>query len=73
MQSWDCGVIVPGAGDAGPAVPVVARALAAIDAPTLAARRAAVAGIPRDRLEMDGAECRRLTRAICGENAEAAT
>ncbi len=73
VQSWDCGVIVPGAGDAGPAVPVVARALAAIDAPALAARRAAVAAIPRDRLEMNEAECRRLTRAICGENAGTTT
>ena len=28
-----------------------------------------MAAIPRDRLEMDGAECRRLTAAICGTGA----
>lgn len=67
VADWDCGVIVPGAGPGDPAPEAVTGALASIDAATLGARRAAVAAIPRGRLEMDDDECRRLTRAICGE------
>ena len=44
----------------------VADTLLAIDAAALRRLRAAVAAIPRGRLEMDDAECHLLTRAICG-------
>ena len=44
----------------------VAATLSALDGAGLARRRAAVAAIPRTALEMDEAECRRLTAAICG-------
>lgn len=66
VQSWDCGVIVPGAGGADPDPAAVADTLLAIDAAALRRLRAAVAAIPRGRLEMDDAECHLLTRAICG-------
>ncbi len=63
-QSWNCGVTVD-----APDLHAVSTALSALDAATLAARRAATTAIPRDRLEMDDAECRRLTAAICGQPA----
>lgn len=61
VAGWDCGVIV-----ADPGPEAVAGALSALDPTGLARLRGAVAAIPRDRLEMDRAECRRLTAAICG-------
>lgn len=59
--AWGCGVTV-----AAPDPEAVAAALSALDLAGLARRRAAVAAIPRGALEMDEAECRRLTAAICG-------
>ena len=59
--AWGCGVTV-----AAPDPEAVAAALSALDPAGLARRRAAVSAIPRAALEMDDAECRRLTAAICG-------
>lgn len=61
VVAWGCGVTV-----AAPDAAAVAAALSAIDPAGLAARRAAVAALPRATLEMDEAECRHLTAAICG-------
>lgn len=61
VAAWGCGVTV-----AAPDAAAVAAALSAIDPAGLAARRAAVAALPRAALEMDEAECRQLTAAICG-------
>ena len=61
VLAWGCGVAVGAPEDAA-----VAAALSAIDAHGLAVRRAAVAALPREALEMDAGECRRLTAAICG-------
>lgn len=62
--AWDCGVSV-----ATPEAKAVAAALSALDPAGLARRRTAVAAIPRGALEMDEAECRHLTAAICGTGA----
>ena len=67
VSAWDCGVLV-----ATPDAGAVAATLAALGPATLAARRAAVAGLPRAALEMDEAECRHLTAAICGTKSGAA-
>lgn len=67
VEAWGCGVTV-----AAPDAAAVAAALSSIDPAGLAARRAAVAALPRDALEMDEAECRHLTAAICGAAAPAA-
>lgn len=64
VAAWDCGVSV-----AAPESGAVAAALSGLDPAGLARRRAAVAAIPRGALEMDEAECRRLTAAICGTGA----
>jgi len=61
VTAWDCGVTV-----ATPGVDAVFEALSALDPVTLAARRAAVEALPQDALEMNDAECGRLTAAICG-------
>ena len=61
LAAWDCGVIV-----AAPDTKAVAAALSAVDPAALARRRAAVSAIPRAALEMDEAECRRLTAVLCG-------
>lgn len=61
VAAWGCGVSV-----AAPEPEAVAAALSALDGAGLARRRAAVAAIPRTALEMDEAECLRLTAAICG-------
>lgn len=61
VAAWGCGVSV-----AAPEPEAVAAALSALDGAGLARRRAAVAAILRTALEMDEAECRRLTAAICG-------
>ena len=61
VAAWGCGVSV-----AVPEPEAVAAALSALDGAGLARCRAAVAAIPRTALEMDEAECRRLTAAICG-------
>ena len=61
VAACGCGVTV-----AAPDAAAVAAALSAIDPTGLAARRAAVAALPRATLEMDEAECRHLTAAICG-------
>ena len=61
VAAWGCGVTV-----AAPDAAAVAAALSAIDPAGLAARRAAVAALPRAALEMDEAECLHLTSAICG-------
>lgn len=58
---WGCDVTVP-----APEADAVAAALSALDAEGLARRRAAVAAIPAAALEMDDAECCKLTAAICG-------
>ena len=68
VSAWDCGVLVP-----APDADAVAATLASLSPETLAARRAAVADLPRDALEMDEAECRHLTAAICGAGPVAAT
>ena len=60
-DAWGCGVVVPQAGEGA-----VATVLDRIGPADLARLRAAVATIPREALQMDDAECRRLTRAICG-------
>lgn len=61
VRAWDCGIAV-----AAPDADAVLDALSGVDAPGLAARRAAVAALPRGALQMDGDECRLLTAAICG-------
>ncbi len=61
---WGCDVTVP-----APDADAVAAALSALDPAGLARRRAAVAAIPAAALEMDDAECRDLTAAICGTRA----
>lgn len=61
IDAWGCGFEV-----AAPDPEAVAAALGTIDAPRLARARAAVAAIPRAALQMDDAECRHLTQAICG-------
>ena len=60
VAAWGCAVTV-----AAPDAAAVAAVLSAIDPACLAARRAAVAALPRAALEMDEAECRYLTAAIC--------
>lgn len=61
VSEWNCGVVV-----SAPDVDAVADTLSALTPDMLAARRAAVADLPRTALEMDEAECRHLTAAICG-------
>ena len=61
VTAWDCGVIV-----AASDTEAVAAALSAVNPAALARRRAAVSAIPRAALEMDEAECRRLTAVLCG-------
>ena len=58
---WGGGITV-----SAPEIDAVSAALSGLDANALARLRAAVATIPRSGLEMDTAECRRLTAAICG-------
>lgn len=58
---WGCGVPV-----AAPDTAAVDAALSGLDGAALGASRGRVAAIPRGALQMDDAECGRLTRAICG-------
>jgi hypothetical protein len=61
VTAWDCGVTV-----VTPDTDAVFDALSVLKPATLAARRAAMAALPPSALEMDKAECRHLTAAICG-------
>lgn len=58
--AWNCGIAV-----AAPEAGAVAAALGALDAGRLSAARAAVAALPKAALEINDAECRHLTAAIC--------
>ncbi|WP_378948969.1 glycosyl transferase [Paracoccus sp. R86501] len=68
VSAWDCGVLV-----ATPGADAVAATLSTLSPASLATRREAVADLPRAVLEMDKAECRHLTSAICGTDPVAAT
>lgn len=61
VQTWQCGILVQAPDD-----PAVGAALSSQSPAGLAALRNAVTAIPKDALEMNDAECRRLTAAICG-------
>lgn len=61
VQGWHCGVVVQSADDVA-----VSEAMSGLTAADITARRHAVTAIPRTALQMDDAECRRLTAAICG-------
>lgn len=61
VSAWDCGFVV-----SNPDADAVADTLSTLTPAMLAERRRAVADLPRAALEMDEAECRHLTAAICG-------
>lgn len=65
VAAWSCGIAVD-----APEPDAVAAALSGLDPARLAVLRAAVAALPPTALEMDEAECRRLT-AVIGRGFEA--